>query len=665
MALAGYWGPEALFWSTSGIPARLTGVAVYLPDTNTLATLYTDETKVIQDTNPALTDVRGNLSFFADPGKYQIQMVGSTDRLDVVVDAHPDDPDAPHGHAQADVTGLVAALGNKSDTGHVHTIANVTGLQVSLDGKAPTTHGHVIADTTGLQVALDGKQATGDYATNTALTDGLVTKANVVHTHAVADTTGLQAALDGKQATGDYATNTALTDGLAGKQALDSDLTTIAGLTVVNDSLLQGKSGAWAVRTPAQVKTDLALTKSDVGLANADNTSDANKPVSTATQTALNAKVAKGELLVSVKDHGAVGDGVANDQPAIGTALAAVSAGGTLFFPPGTYLLNTRIIVSKSVILRGAGPEASKLSIVGAAFEAQASNVQVRDLTVIGAAGARNKLAMQNRTVITDRTNWVFEGVKFDGVGLNISRIGAIDSVGVVVTSATDLANRVEVINCEFLNYTEDGTVLIRGTNNVTVERCWIHNNGTDINKGDAIKVAYSSTGVKLIHNLMEDSARDGIDTYNAKELTIIGNVIKDPGVHGIETKYDSNFSLNDKNIVMGNRVFGAGRSTLAPSMQLSANHLIIMGNWIQGGSSTGYRTGPANNDVNIPTNYVLYQGNQVNGCSGDGFLITGTVNCIIMGNIASSVGGSGYRIPAATNAGTVISGNIGSLDQT
>lgn len=40
------------------------------------------------------------------------------------------------------------------------------------------------------------------------------------------------------------------------------------------------------------VTANLGLTKTDVGLANVDNTSDANKPVSTATQTALNAKVA-------------------------------------------------------------------------------------------------------------------------------------------------------------------------------------------------------------------------------------------------------------------------------------------------------------------------------------------------------------------------------------
>lgn len=78
--------------------------------------------------------------------------------------------------------------------------------------------------------------------------------------------------------------------GLAGKQAADADLTAIASLTPANDDILQRKSGAWTNRTPSQVKTDLSLTKTDVGLGNVDNTSDANKPVSTAQQTALNLK---------------------------------------------------------------------------------------------------------------------------------------------------------------------------------------------------------------------------------------------------------------------------------------------------------------------------------------------------------------------------------------
>jgi hypothetical protein len=51
---------------------------------------------------------------------------------------------------------------------------------------------------------------------------------------------------------------------LSGKQAADTDLTTIAGLTPTNDDVLQYKTGAWANRTMAQLKTDLAIAQSDV-----------------------------------------------------------------------------------------------------------------------------------------------------------------------------------------------------------------------------------------------------------------------------------------------------------------------------------------------------------------------------------------------------------------
>lgn len=76
--------------------------------------------------------------------------------------------------------------------------------------------------------------------------------------------------------------NTNVTD-IAGKQPLDADLTAIAGLSPVNNDTMQYISGGWKSRTVSEAKTTL-------GLNNVDNTSDANKPVSTATQTALDAK---------------------------------------------------------------------------------------------------------------------------------------------------------------------------------------------------------------------------------------------------------------------------------------------------------------------------------------------------------------------------------------
>lgn len=59
---------------------------------------------------------------------------------------------------------------------------------------------------------------------------------------------------------------------------------------------------------PGPFKTALALSKSDVGLGNVTNTSDANKPVSTATQTALDGKVGNTSIIAGA--YG--GTGIAN-----------------------------------------------------------------------------------------------------------------------------------------------------------------------------------------------------------------------------------------------------------------------------------------------------------------------------------------------------------------
>jgi hypothetical protein len=133
----------------------------------------------------------------------------------------------------ADQTDLQTALNAKANTVHGHAVADVTGLQTALDGKAAAVHSHAVADVTGLQSALDGKAAT-------------------VHVHGISDVTGLQAALNAKEGT--ISAGTALQYWRGDKQ--------------------------WAT-----------LDKTSVGLANVDNTSDINKPISTATQTALNTKL--------------------------------------------------------------------------------------------------------------------------------------------------------------------------------------------------------------------------------------------------------------------------------------------------------------------------------------------------------------------------------------
>jgi hypothetical protein len=71
---------------------------------------------------------------------------------------------------------------------------------------------------------------------------------------------------------------------------------------------------------------------------------------------------------VSVKDFGAVGDGVADDTDAIESALAAIPTGGALYFPAGAYRVTSQIVVppAKRLSLIGQGSRQSELIYVGA-----------------------------------------------------------------------------------------------------------------------------------------------------------------------------------------------------------------------------------------------------------------------------------------------------------
>lgn len=79
-----------------------------------------------------------------------------------------------------------------------------------------------------------------------------------------------------------HAVDGQLKDGAVSEAKLDTALATKINSTPASPvSSVAGKTG------------DVSLTKTDVGLTNVDNTSDTDKPVSTATQTALGTKLDK------------------------------------------------------------------------------------------------------------------------------------------------------------------------------------------------------------------------------------------------------------------------------------------------------------------------------------------------------------------------------------
>lgn len=266
-------------------------------EVNTLLSTKSDNTDVdaIDDRVTALENAPGtDLTNYYNKTETNGLLDGKVDDADLT--AHTGNTSNPHGVTKAQVglsnvdntadtakpisTATQTALDGKSDTSHNHDSRYYTETETDtlLAGKANSSHTHATADVTSGTFNI-ARIPTGTSGTTVALGN---------HSHTKTDV-----GLGNVDNTSDSSkpVSTAQQTALDGKQPLDSDLTAIAAIAPANDDIIQRKAGAWINRTPAQVKTDLALTKTDVGLANVDNTSDVNKPVSTATTTALNLKL--------------------------------------------------------------------------------------------------------------------------------------------------------------------------------------------------------------------------------------------------------------------------------------------------------------------------------------------------------------------------------------
>ena len=218
-------------------------------------------------------------------------------------------------------TATTTALSGKSDTSHTHTAASTTvagfmssGDKTKLDGVAasannyshPTGDGnlHVLATgTTNNGRVLKAGSTAGSLSWGT-LTKTDVGLGNVDNTSDLLKpiSTATTTALSGKSDTSH--THTAATTTVAGFMS-SADKTKLDGVAASANNYSH-PTGDGNLHVPATSTTNNGrvlkagatagslswgtFTKTDVDLGNVDNTSDANKPISTATQTALDQK---------------------------------------------------------------------------------------------------------------------------------------------------------------------------------------------------------------------------------------------------------------------------------------------------------------------------------------------------------------------------------------
>ena len=186
------------------------------------------------------------------------------------------------------------ALSNhEADTTNIHGIAD-TSILVTTTGSQTLTN-KTITTPSGLvknDVGLGNVDNTSDVnkPVSTAGQTALDLKANLASPTFTGTVTVPTPTNNTDAATKAYVDSTASTTSGTASTALtnhEADTTNIHG--IADTSILVTTTGSQTL-TNKTITSPSGLVKGDVGLGNADNTSDANKPVSTATQTALDLK---------------------------------------------------------------------------------------------------------------------------------------------------------------------------------------------------------------------------------------------------------------------------------------------------------------------------------------------------------------------------------------
>jgi hypothetical protein len=299
----------------TGVPTAPTAMAA--TNTTQVATTAFVQTKInnlvagapgLLDTLEELSAALGDDANFASTVTNSLALKADATYVDGALTTHASNTTLVHGIADtsllattSDVQDAADAAASAlsthaSDTTLVHGIADtsllatLSDVEGAADGAASALSTHA-AETENVHGIADTSVLVTQSELLDAITTATVNQENLAGTGIDWNSVDSRFDIDSTVATKTYADNAVSTH--------NDDTTNVHGITDTAD--LATKSYADDAEADAITAAGLAadtkvadavaaLTKSSVGLANVDNTSDADKPVSTATQTALDAK---------------------------------------------------------------------------------------------------------------------------------------------------------------------------------------------------------------------------------------------------------------------------------------------------------------------------------------------------------------------------------------
>lgn len=357
--------------------------------------------------------------------------------------------------------------------------------------------------------------------------------------------------------------------------------------------------------------------------------------------------------IISVKDFGAVGDGVTDDYIAIAAAITAVLAlptGGCLYFPHGNYISTVSLVITvpanKGIKLTGDGENSTYLSFtndtegVSVALGAKAS-CEVNNITIVAASTSpsSNHIGLLiNGNLYADAVGVKVKNVTLKGnanrttswpIGLALTNLSntVVDSVSVYMPDATVSSGQV-------------GINLLGGSSSAYIADTKISN--TEIVGGNiSIGVAGYAQGLYVTNSTLI-GCNTGIywnQPGTDAELLAVSNSHINARTTGVSTTGVS-WVLLTNNLILRftNTASGWYAFFLADASLSAVSNNTIYGNVVSGETGilvTASTSGYGNQPVSIV-------GNVIGAINGPGVAITGLAKLVqVKSNIMNGVLGS------------------------
>lgn len=378
--------------------------------------------------------------------------------------------------------------------------------------------------------------------------------------------------------------------------------------------------------------------------------------------------------VVSVKDFGAVGNGVTNDTVAIQAALNSGATG--IYVPKGVYVIGSQLTVPANITLHGdgAGSEFTMLSSLDTMFSITGDNVHFKDLAFRGTDTEISASANERIIVAMQRTNVTVTGCELmetiiavqyqecdscsmSGCYIHNIRHRVDLSQGYGLLCNTDNENLI-ICDNRFEDIGRHAIYVSSGSSNVSIS-------GNVINVCESIAIAVNVTSaqntsrnISIVGNTVTAVAGavspSGIGLFgNVESAVISGNCLYDMADDGIVVEGNSSDAQADNPrqiTIVGNSIRDANRDGIRT---INASELAITGNMC-GSCATGIRVSSSSSGIGALFSNATVAGNQCIASSSYGLNISGTASCTGIELSGNTIRGSAirdYQLPNISGA--------------